>query len=295
MRLINSSITAFLFVCFCFSGAQNDVTIETIKLSNSVYMLKGQGGNIGLSIGEDGVFIIDDQFAPLTPKILEAIRQLSDKPIKYVANTHFHGDHTGGNANFQKEGATIIAHDNVRTRLLLPKRDGSNNPKEALPVLTFNDQLSIYMNNDTVSVFHVNRAHTDGDAVLYFAKSNVLHTGDTFFKDRYPYIDLKSGGSVDGYIAAIKRSLMLIDDNTKIIPGHGDLASKKDYESFLNMMETLKQIILKEIEQGKSEEDVANNSALTTTYDDLGYSWRFINSEKIRRTFYQSLKNQNTN
>lgn len=295
MRLIKSSITAFLCVWFCISSAQNDVTIETFQLSNSVYMLKGQGGNIGISIGEDGVFIIDDQFAPLTPKILEAIRQLSDKSIRYVANTHFHGDHTGGNANFQKEGATIIAHDNVRTRLLLPKRDGSNNPKEALPVLTFNDQLSIYMNDDKVSVFHVDHAHTDGDAVLYFTKSNVLHTGDTFFKDRYPYIDLKSGGSVDGYIAAVKRSLMLIDDNTKIIPGHGDLASKKDYESFLSMMEDLKHIILKEIEHGKSEEDVASNSALTKTYDNLGYSWRFINSEKIRRTFYQSLKNQNTN
>lgn len=131
--------------------------------------------------------------------------------------------------------------------------------------------------------------------MLYFSKSNVLHTGDTFFKDRYPYIDLKSGGSVDGYIAAVKRSLMLIDDNTKIIPGHGDLASKKDYESFLNMMKTLKSSILKEIENGKSEDEVASNSALTKVYDDLGYSWRFITSEKIRRTFYQSLKNQNTN
>lgn len=295
MRLIKLSITAFLSICFTFSSAQNDVTIVTTQLSKSVYMLKGQGGNIGLSIGEDGVFVIDDQFAPLTPKILEAIKQLSDQPIKYVANTHFHGDHTGGNVNFQKEGAIIIAHDNVRNRLLLPKRDGSNNPKEALPVLTFNDQMSIYMNADKVSVFHVDHAHTDGDAVLYFTKSNVLHTGDTYFKDRYPYIDLKSGGSVNGYIAAVKRSLMLIDDNTKIIPGHGDLASKKDYESFLNMMESLKDIILKEIEQGKTEDDVANNTALTKTYDDLGYSWRFITSEKIRRTFYQSLKNQNTN
>lgn len=295
MRLIKLSITAFLSICFTFSSAQNDVTIETTQLSKSVYMLKGQGGNIGLSVGEDGVFVIDDQFAPLTPKILEAIKKLSDQPIKYVANTHFHGDHTGGNANFQKEGAIIIAHDNVRNRLLLPKRDGSNNPKEALPVLTFNDQMSIYMNDDKVSVFHVDHAHTDGDAVLYFTKSNVLHTGDTFFKDRYPYIDLKSGGSVNGYIAAVKRSLMLIDDNTKIIPGHGDLASKKDYESFLNMMESLKDIILKEIEQGKTEDEVTNNTALTKTYDDLGYSWRFITSEKIRRTFYRSLKNQNTN
>lgn len=295
MTYLKSLCTYFVLICFYSCAAQNEVTIETNKLSNTVYMLKGQGGNIGISIGEDGVFVIDDQFAPLTPKILQAIRQLSEKPIKYVANTHFHGDHTGGNANFQKAGATIIAHDNVRARLLLPKRDGSNNPKETLPVLTFNDQLSIYINDEKVSVFHVDNAHTDGDAVLYFSKSNVLHTGDTFFKDRYPYIDLNSGGSVDGYIAAVKRSLMLIDDKTKIIPGHGDLASKEDYESFLNMMKTLKSSILKEIENGKSEDDVASNTALTKTYDDLGYSWRFITSEKIRRTFYQSLKNQNTN
>ena len=151
------------------------------------------------------------------------------------------------------------------------------------------------MNDEKVSVFHVDQAHTDGDAVLYFTKSNVLHTGDTFFKDRYPYIDLKSGGSVNGYIAAIKRSLLLIDDNTKIIPGHGGLASKKDYEAFLGMLETLKARVLKEIKNGKSEDDVVKNTALTTSYDDLGYSWRFITSEKIRRTFYQSLKNQNTN
>lgn len=145
MTYLKSICTCFVLICFYSCAAQNEVTIETTKLSNTVYMLKGQGGNIGISIGEDGVFVIDDQFAPLTPKILQAIRQLSEKPIKYVANTHFHGDHTGGNANFQKEGATIIAHDNVRARLLLPKRDGSNNPKEALPVLTFNDQLSIFI------------------------------------------------------------------------------------------------------------------------------------------------------
>lgn len=295
MKFIQYVFTGFIIFSFYMCPSQNEVTIQTVKLSNSVYMLKGQGGNIGVSIGTDGVFVIDDQFAPLTPKILSAIRALSDLPIKYVANTHFHGDHRGGNANFQKEGATIIAHDNVRARLLLPKRDGSATPKEALPVLTFNDAMSIYMNGEKVAVFHVDKAHTDGDAVLYFTKSNVLHTGDTFFKDRYPYIDLKSGGSVDGYIAAVKRSLMLIDDQTKIIPGHGGLASKKDYESFLKMLEALKTQVLQEIAKGKSETEVVNNTAITKAFDDLGYSWRFINSEKIRRTFYQSLKNQNTN
>jgi glyoxylase-like metal-dependent hydrolase (beta-lactamase superfamily II) len=289
MRLIKLSITTFLSICFSFSSAQNDITIETTQLSNSVYMLKGQGGNIGLSVGEDGVFVIDDQFAPLTPKILEAIRQLSDLPIKYVVNTHFHGDHTGGNANFQKEGATIIAHDNVRARLLLPKRDGSNNPKEALPVLTFNDKLSIYINNEKVIIFHVGNAHTDGDALLYFTKSNVLHTGDNYFHKRYPYIDVKSGGSIDGYINAVSTALILIDDDTKIIPGHGELSNKEEYTSFLKMLKTLRANVQAEIDKGKSEQDIVNNNAITKIYDDLNYSWNFINSEKIRRAIYQSL------
>lgn len=289
MRLIKLSITTFLSICFSFSSAQNDITIETTQLSNSVYMLKGQGGNIGLSVGEDGVFVIDDQFAPLTPKILEAIRQLSDLPIKYVVNTHFHGDHTGGNANFQKEGATIIAHDNVRARLLLPKRDGSNNPKEALPILTFNDKLSIYINNEKVIIFHVGNAHTDGDALLYFTKSNVLHTGDNYFHKRYPYIDVKSGGSIDGYINAVSTALILIDDETKIIPGHGELSNKEEYTSFLKMLKTLRTNVQNEINKGKSEQDIVNNSSITETYDALNYSWAFINSEKIRRAIYQSL------
>ena len=284
--------TIFPFLIFSTSillNAQesNDVVIETQQLSNTVYMLTGQGGNIGLSVGEDGVFMIDDQFAPLTPKIIEAIKKLSDKPIQFLVNTHFHGDHTGGNENIAKQGAKIIAHDNVYKRL---NASEAGTPKDALPIITFNDKLHIHINGEDVLVFHADNAHTDGDALLYFPSSNVLHTGDTFFNKRYPYIDLNSGGSINGYIEAVKKALILVDDETKIIPGHGTLGTKKDYQFFLSMLEDLKAKVLAEIALGKTEEDVAANTNITKTYDDLGYSWAFINSERIRRTFYDSLK-----
>ncbi len=272
-------------------GRFDKVKIETQKLSDHVYMLTGAGGNIGVSVGDDGVFVIDDQFAPLTSKIEATIKTLSDKPIKYVANTHYHGDHTGGNENMAKLGATIIAHNNVRKRLVeTPNRQGNFAPKQALPIITFNDKLHIYVNGEQVAIFHVDNAHTDGDALLYFTESNVLHTGDTYFQGRYPYIDLKSGGSVTGYIEAAKRGLMLINDDTKILPGHGKASNKEEYKNFLNMLEDLRAIILNEIQAGKSEEDVVANTDLTKKYDDLGYGWNFITSEKIRRTFYNSLK-----
>ena len=289
-------IPLFIFPLLFFANSLNaqrfdDVKIETIQVSDHVYMLIGAGGNIGVSIGEDGVFVIDDQFAPLTPKIETAIKALSDKQIKYLVNTHYHGDHTGGNVNMHKLGATIIAHDNVRHRLeTTPKRDNTMHPKEALPIITFNDELNIHINGEKVAVFHAEHAHTDGDALLYFTESNVFHTGDTYFKGRYPFIDLNSGGSVNGYINAVELGLASINDNTKIIPGHGSLSNKAEYETFLNMLKTLKDLVLTEIKAGKSEDDVAKNEALTKTFDDLGYGSGFINSEKIRRTLYVSLK-----
>lgn len=269
-----------------------EVNIETVKLTDKVYMLTGQGGNIAVFIGDDGVFVIDDQYAHLAKKIQSAIKKLSDKPIIFLVNTHHHGDHIGGNENMANVGATIIAHDNVRNRLSSnPTREGKMLPVKALPVITFNDKLSLHINDEQVLVFHVENAHTDGDALLYFTESNVLHTGDNYFNGLYPYIDLNSGGSVNGYIDAVKRALILIDDETKIIPGHGEQSNKKEYLTFLNMLESLKTTILEEIEKGKTEEQVASNKDLTKTFDDLDYSWGFINSEKIRRTFYKSLSN----
>ena len=272
----------------CFSTtiqAQNfdDVQIETVKVSDHVYMLVGAGGNIGVSVGEDGVFVIDDQFAPLIPKIEAAIKKLSDQSIKFLVNTHHHGDHTGGNEHMNELGATIIAHDNVRKHM-------DDKPKDSKPIITFNDQLSLHINGEEVKVFHVDNAHTDGDSMLYFTESNVLHTGDTYFNGRYPYIDLNSGGSVNGYINAVKRGLEVINEDTKIIPGHGDLSDRLEYETFLTMLESLKTAVISEIKDGKTEDEVTNNKTLTKAYDALKYGDGFINSEKIRRTFYLSLK-----
>ncbi|WP_298341579.1 MBL fold metallo-hydrolase [uncultured Algibacter sp.] len=284
----------FLFVFF-FVGSvtlacaqKKKVTIKTYKLTESIYMLEGKGGNIGISVGNDGVFMIDSQFAPLTPKILAAIREVSDKPIKYLANTHHHGDHTGGNENISKLNTAIIAHDNVYKRV-------KNNPKQtdaSLPVITFNDKLSLYVNGEQVMIFHIDNAHTDGDALLYFTKSNVLHTGDTYFNGRYPYIDLSSGGSVDGYINAVKSAMIFVDDNTKIIPGHGKQSNKQEYTTFLNMLETLKSKVETEISNGKTEDEVVSNTNLTKTFDDLYYGCCFVSSEKMRRTLYKSLKKE---
>lgn len=293
MKFLQKLILPFLcsFSVLIYAQNSDEVTIETIKLSDNVYMLIGQGGNIGVSVGEDGVFIIDDQFARLTSKIENAIKKLSDKPFQFLVNTHWHGDHTGGNQNMNNLGAIIIAHNNVRKRLEeTPNRDKTMRPKEALPVITFNDKLNIYINGEQVAIFHVDNAHTDGDALIYFTQSNVLHTGDTYFKGRFPYVDLNSGGSVNGYINAVKNGLMIIDSNTKIIPGHGSLSNKEEYSLFLKMLETVKANVLAEIEKGKTEDEVATNTSITKTYDDLGYGSGFINSERFRKTFYKSLK-----
>ena len=284
MNQLFRTITPFLLLLYFTTGAQNNtVVVKTLKMAEHIYMLEGQGGNIGISVGNEGVLMIDSQFAHITPKIREAIRALSDKPIKFLVNTHHHGDHSGGNSNIAKGNTTIIAHDNVRWRI-------EHQEKDALPVITYSDKLHIYLNGEQVLVVHFDNAHTDGDSMLYFTDSNVLHTGDVFFHERYPYIDLTSGGSVNGYIDAVKKALILIDEDTKIIPGHGQPSDKKAYQFFLSMLEDLRTKILDEIKDGKSEEEVAANTALTKAYDELGYSWNFISSEKIRRTFYRSLK-----
>ena len=285
MKFIQLFTLSILFSSSTLISQNSEVTINTTKLSDNVYMLVGSGGNIGISAGDDGVFIIDDQFARLTPKILEAIKAISDKPLQFLVNTHYHGDHTGGNENMTKQGVKIIAHENVRKRLL----DGEST-KDALPIITFNDRINVHMNGEDVNVYHVEHAHTDGDAILYFTKSNVLHTGDTYFQKRYPYIDVKSGGGINGYINAVKKGLSLINDTTKIIPGHGDVSNKTEYQSFLLMLETLRTNVQAEIDKGKSEDEVASDGAITKVYDFLEYGSGFINSEKIKRAIYQSLK-----
>lgn len=293
--MIKSSCLLVLSLLFSTSlfafQDMSEVTIEVIPVSENVYMLKGRGGNIGVSVGNDGVFMIDDQFAPLTPKILEAVKSISEHPVKFVVNTHYHGDHTGGNSNFEKEGALILAHENVRKRL----NEDEKNPEGAgLPIVTFDSKLQLHLNGDDIMAVHVHNAHTDGDALIYFPQSNVLHTGDTFFNGMFPYIDLKSGGSVNGDIEAAKTGLMLINKETKIIPGHGSLASYEDYSNYLKMLEGIRDNVLAALKEGKSREAILADESLTSAYiTDSVAENAFINGPKIRGTYYDSLTSKN--
>ncbi len=284
-----------LFTLIIFSAAKifgfqdmQDVTIEIIPVDENVYMLKGAGGNIGLLTGNDGVFMIDDQFAPLTEKIKNVIGTISEEPIRFLVNTHHHGDHTGGNANFKNEGALIMAHENVRKRLNKENAASENND---LPIITFNDILNLHINGNDIVIAHVHNAHTDGDALIYFPQSNVLHTGDTFFNGMFPYIDLESGGSVDGDIKAAETGINMINRNTSIIPGHGDLATYEDYESYLKMLKTIRKNIQNAIDSGATEEEIVQNENHTSEFfTDEEAEKFFISGPKIRRTFYTSLK-----
>ncbi len=265
--------------------------ITTEKLTDRIYVLKGQGGNIGLFIGNNSVFMIDDQFAPLSKKIQAAIKKITDKPVTYLINTHWHGDHTGGNANFQKEGAIIVSHENVRKRMSLDqvvrgeKRPAS--PKEALPVITFSEDMQFYMDEEPVLVTHIHNAHTDGDVLVYFVNSNVLHVGDAYFQGKFPYIDIDSGGSIDGYIKGIKTVMRIADASTKIIPGHGNVTTKEELKEYLQMLEDLKTQVFTEIEKGASLEEVKNNAKITENYK--GYNG-WITEDKIKEAIYKSLK-----
>ena len=243
-------------------------------------MLTGAGGNIGVSAGEDGVLIIDDQFAPLAEKIASQLGELgSDKP-KYVINTHYHGDHTGSNAFFHShKGATILAHENVRVRLA---NDEKIKP-EALPTITYEDGIKIYFNGETLHVMHLAVGHTDGDSVVWFEQPNVMHTGDLFFNGRFPYIDQGAGGNVEGYMDSVKQLLAKIDDETVIIPGHGDISNKQEYSAFLAMIsETFSYV--KALKQDGKTLDEVKAMGLDDKWAD--WSWNFINEEKWITTLY---------
>lgn len=296
--------TSWLKAClFCaavavarIAAAQQDfskVEIKTEKLADTVYMMTGAGGNLGLSVGEDAVFVIDDQFAPLTPKIQAAIAAITKEPVKFVLNTHWHFDHVGGNENLGKAGALIFAHENVRKRMSVESfieffgMKTKPEPKVALPVITFTRDLSFHINGDEVRAFHVARAHTDGDTIIHFAKNDVIHMGDTFFNKLYPFIDTSSGGTVDGVLAAADRVLKLAGDKTKIIPGHGPLATKADLKTYRDMLAKVSANIRGQIKAGKKSEEVV--ASKPTAEFDAVWAKGFLPPEKFVGMLYGNL------
>ncbi len=258
-----------------------DVEVSATAVAGSVYMLKGAGGNIGVSAGADGLLLVDDQYAPLADKISKTLAGISEQTPKYVINTHYHGDHTGSNAFFREnKGATIFAHENVRIRLA----SGEDVNSAALPVVTYQDGIKFHLNGDTIHVIHLAEGHTDGDSIVWFEKANVLHTGDLFFKDMFPYIDLGAGGDVQGYIESVEILLAKIDDDTEVIPGHGAMAKKEDLQRFVDMIKETYAFVQNKKSQGASEKEVIKDGL-----DDKwqSWSWAFINEERWIKTLYQ--------
>ena len=274
-----------------FALAQQDfsgVEVKAEKVHGNVYMLTGAGGNIGVSAGPDGVLIVDDQFAPLADKIRAALKGINSGKLKFILNTHFHGDHTGGNKEFGPE-APIIAHSNVRKRLSTEQTRGGQttppSPKEAWPVVTFDQSVSVHFNGEEIKALHYPHGHTDGDSVIFFTGSNVVHMGDDFFAGRFPYVDIESGGTVDGLIKNIGEIVTKIPTDAAIIPGHGPVSKLDDLKTFHRMLVETTGIVRKKMAAGESLEEIQ--------VEGLGEAWRswgggFINEARWIETIHKS-------
>ncbi len=270
-------------------AGQDEVTVTATDLGNGLFMLQGQGGNIGVLTGPDGVFVIDSQFANIAPKNLAKISEIAGAAPKYLVNTHWHGDHTGGNANF---GATIIAHDNVRARLVTDQNtvllgNARTTPAAdpaAWPVVTFDDDLTLHLNGQTIRVFHTPDAHTDGDAMVHFVEANALHLGDVFFTGRFPFIDISSGGSVAGAISALSVARDLADADTVIIPGHGPVSSREDVIATIGMLEDVSAAVRAAMDAGMTADEAVAADILAAW--DEAWGGGFISAEVFTRLVY---------
>ncbi len=266
---MKTRVVAFVVVLVALGvaplAAQEDfsaVEIKAEKVADGIYMLTGSGGNLGLSVGEDGAYLIDDQYAPLSGKILAAVKELTPEPVRFVINTHYHGDHTGGNENMGEAGALLVAHENVRRRMATGtfmeafNRQVEPAPAAALPVVTFRDAVSFHWNGEEIRAFFVGPAHTDGDSIIHFVKADVFHMGDTLFNGMYPFIDVSAGGRIDGMIAAADRVLKVAGDKTRLIAGHGPVATKADLQIYRDMLAQVRDRIATLKAEGKTDEQI---------------------------------------
>ena len=288
------SLTLLLVFAAVAQAQQPDyskVQIKATKVAGNVYMLEGAGGNIGVSVGDDGLLIVDDQFAPLADKIRAALKGIADKKLHFILNTHWHGDHTGGNVSFGPE-ATIIAHDNVRKRLSTEQKSTVFNrtpppsPKEALPVITFDKTLTVHFNGEEIRAIHFPQGHTDGDSVIFFTSSNVVHLGDDFFAGRFPFVDLESGGTVEGLVRNIGEIITKIPEGAKLIPGHGPISTIDDLKNYHRMLQQTTEIVRQKIAAGKTLEQI-KSEGLPEEWKPWGEG--FIKTDRWVETIYRSL------
>ena len=279
------------------SAQEKKVEFSTFQLSDTIYMLRGRGGNVGISTGEDGLYIIDDQVRPVTTQLLQAIRKISNKPIRFVINTHYHADHTGGNETIGKAGALIISHDNIRTRMtteqvsIFMKSTTPPYAKKALPVITFNDRMSLHFNGETATAYHVAHGHTDGDSIIHFPASNVIHMGDMYFNTLYPFVDLDAGGSIQGMVHAADLALSLADDSTRIIPGHGPLAITEDLRTYRDYLIKASANVQALIDENKNLQQIIAAVPTAEWDEELGKTW--ITPAQFVTFIYNSLEGIN--
>jgi glyoxylase-like metal-dependent hydrolase (beta-lactamase superfamily II) len=296
-----SLIAAGVFLALGIAASQDQdfskVEMKVTKVAGSVYMLQGAGGNIGASVGDDGIVIVDDQYAPLADKIQAALKGITDKPVRFVINTHYHGDHTGGNVYFQKQ-APIIAQDNVRKRLESGGSAGNggsihmdNKPvdKGALPIITFDHDVTVHLNGEDIRALFFPAGHTDGDSIIFFPKSNVVHMGDDFVTYGFPFIDVDSGGSINGMIDGVEKVIAQVPPDVKIIPGHGPVSSLDDVSAYLTMLKETRGAVEKALKQHKTLDQMKQAKLLDPWKK---YSGDFVNQDAFLETLYNSLTGQ---
>jgi cyclase len=294
-------LTAACLIAGAPASAQDQdfskVQMKVAKVAGKVYILQGAGGNIGASVGDDGIVIVDDQYAPLADRIQAALKGITDKPVRFIINTHYHPDHTGGNAYFQKQ-APIIAQDNVRKRL---ERGGGNGgtihmdikpaPHEALPIITFDHDVTVHLNGEDIRALYFPAGHTDGDSIIFFPQSNVVHMGDDFVTYGFPFIDVESGGSINGMIDAVHQVIAQLPPDVKVIPGHGPVSTLDDVRTYETMLKETRDVVQKALKDGKTLDQMKQAKLLEPWKK---YSGDFVNQDVFLETLYNSLTGQKT-